>query len=79
MPVDLSWAAVLFIIFRFHELETHRVQAVAIAAALATAVLVTQARAAEVSGVKLEDRATVAGTPLVLNGAGVRYKGPFKV
>lgn len=56
-----------------------RSTAVSIAAALATAVLVTQARAAEVSGVKLEDRATVAGTPLVLNGAGLRTKLMLKI
>ena len=33
----------------------------------------------EISGVKVEDSAMVAGTKLQLNGAGVRYKGPFKV
>ncbi len=33
----------------------------------------------DVAGVKLEDRVTVAGKPLVLNGAGVRYKAVFKV
>ena len=33
----------------------------------------------EIVGVKVEDSATVAGTKLQLNGAGVRYKGPFKV
>jgi hypothetical protein len=33
----------------------------------------------EFSGVKVEDTATVAGAKLQLNGAGVRYKGPFKV
>ncbi|WP_439520319.1 chalcone isomerase family protein [Hydrogenophaga sp.] len=33
----------------------------------------------DVSGVKLEDRITVADKPLVLNGAGVRYKAVFKV
>lgn len=33
----------------------------------------------EIAGVKVEDSATVAGTKLVLNGAGIRYKGPFKV
>lgn len=35
--------------------------------------------ATEVAGVKLEDTITVAGTKLQLNGAGIRYKGPFKV
>jgi hypothetical protein len=33
----------------------------------------------DVAGVKLEDRVSVAGKPLVLNGAGVRYKAVFKV
>ena len=33
----------------------------------------------EIAGVKVEDSTTVAGTKLVLNGAGIRYKGPFKV
>ena len=33
----------------------------------------------EISGVKVEDSAMVAGVKLQLNGAGVRYKGPFKV
>ncbi|RYX93605.1 MAG: hypothetical protein EOO28_17580 [Comamonadaceae bacterium] len=33
----------------------------------------------DVSGVKLDDPVTVAGTPVQLNGAGVRYKAVFKV
>lgn len=33
----------------------------------------------ELNGVKLEDTADVRGTKLQLNGAGTRYKGPFKV
>ncbi len=33
----------------------------------------------ELNGVKLEDHSAVSGTRLVLNGAGTRYKGPFKV
>ncbi|MDT8990860.1 chalcone isomerase family protein [Curvibacter sp. APW13] len=33
----------------------------------------------EIANVKLEDTITVAGTKLQLNGAGIRYKGPFKV
>jgi len=33
----------------------------------------------DVAGVPLEERVTVAGSPLVLNGAGVRYKAIFKV
>lgn len=35
--------------------------------------------AIEIAGVKLEDTVTVGGTKLQLNGAGIRYKGPFKV
>ena len=38
-----------------------------------------QAATVDLAGVKLEDRATVAGSPLVLNGAGIRYKAVFKV
>ncbi len=33
----------------------------------------------DVAGVPHEDRVTVAGSPLVLNGAGVRYKAVFQV
>ncbi len=33
----------------------------------------------EINGVKIEDSVTVGGTKLQLNGAGTRYKGPFKV
>lgn len=33
----------------------------------------------EISGVKVEDSTDVRGTKLALNGAGIRYKGPFKV
>lgn len=32
-----------------------------------------------VSGVKYEENVSVAGSKLLLNGAGTRYKGPFKV
>lgn len=35
--------------------------------------------AIDIAGVKVEDTATVAGVKLQLNGAGIRYKGPFKV
>ena len=47
--------------------------------ALGLGPLLTQAATVDVAGVKLEDRATVAGKPLVLNGAGIRYKAIFKV
>ena len=33
----------------------------------------------ELAGVKVEDSVTIAGSKLQLNGAGIRYKGPFKV
>ena len=33
----------------------------------------------ELAGVKVEDSAMVGETKLQLNGAGIRYKGPFKV
>ncbi len=33
----------------------------------------------DINGVKVEDSADVRGTKLPLNGAGTRYKGPFKV
>ncbi|MGP1630589.1 MAG: chalcone isomerase family protein, partial [Giesbergeria sp.] len=33
----------------------------------------------ELAGVKVEDSVTISGTKLQLNGAGIRYKGPFKV
>jgi hypothetical protein len=35
--------------------------------------------ASEIAGVKVEDTITLAGSSLQLNGAGIRYKGPFKV
>lgn len=46
---------------------------------LAFTPLLSTAATVELAGVKLEDRATVAGAPLVLNGAGIRYKAVFKV
>jgi hypothetical protein len=39
----------------------------------------TLAAPLEIHGVKVEDSADVRGTKLQLNGAGTRYKGPFKV
>lgn len=38
----------------------------------------TLAATLEINGVKVEDTATVNGVKLALNGAGTRYKGPFK-
>jgi hypothetical protein len=50
-----------------------------LAAALTATSLPALAATVDVAGVKLEDRVTVAGKPLVLNGAGIRYKAVFKV
>ncbi len=51
----------------------------ALAGALLFSALPALSATVDVAGVKLEDRVTVAGKPLVLNGAGVRYKAVFKV
>jgi hypothetical protein len=48
------------------------------AAALALA-LSMAAQAVEVGGYKINDTIELAGAVLKLNGAGIRYKGPFKV
>ena len=58
-------------------MRTHQ----AFRAALAAACLLPALAFADmtVSGVKYEDTAQLAGTRLQLNGAGTRYKGPFKV
>jgi len=51
-----------------------------VAAALLVATLwIEAARGAEVAGVALDDRITVAGVPLVLNGAGLRTKLLLKI
>lgn len=41
--------------------------------------LVAGAASVEINGVKVEDSVDVKGSKLPLNGAGTRYKGPFKV
>jgi long-chain acyl-CoA synthetase len=46
---------------------------------VAVACVATVAHAAEVGGVKLDDKASVGGQELVLNGAGVRTRAVFKV
>ena len=53
--------------------------ALLLAAGLCWGAAATAAVAVELAGVKVEDSATVSGTKLQLNGAGIRYKGPFKV
>ena len=52
-----------------------------LSALLATFAIAGSAWAApiDLAGVKVEDSATVAGTKLPLNGAGIRYKAIFKV
>src|SRR5262245_32521660 len=52
---------------------------IALAMALATASVVSRGSAMEVSGVKLDDKTTVKGVPLVLNGAGLRTKLMLKI
>ncbi len=49
--------------------------------ALFTSLLALQAQAAtqDINGVKVDDSTSVAGTALVLNGAGIRFKAIFKV
>ncbi len=46
---------------------------------IAAALLAGAAHAAEVGGVKLDDKVSVGGTELVLNGAGIRTRAIFKV
>jgi hypothetical protein len=53
-------------------------RALAVASAF-LAFVPTQAATVDLAGVSLEDRITLAGSPLVLNGAGVRYKAVFQV
>ena len=50
-----------------------------LSAALALGASTGAAQVVEVSGVKLEPRISVAGKPLQLNGAGVRYRAVFRV
>lgn len=51
----------------------------ALAACLAATALGASAAQVDVAGVKLEDQMDLRGSPLVLNGAGVRYRAIFKV
>jgi hypothetical protein len=51
----------------------------ALMACLGLATATAAAAPVDVAGVKLEDRLALAGSPLQLNGAGVRYKAVFKV
>ena len=62
-------------------MPTRTLHAAVATALLGTAALLSSlpAAAVELAGVKIEDRASVAGKPLQLNGAGIRYKAIFKV
>jgi hypothetical protein len=51
----------------------------AVAALLMGALTTAHAQTTDVAGVKYENSVQVGNTPLVLNGAGVRYKAIFKV
>jgi hypothetical protein len=51
----------------------------AVLACLTTTALGASAAQVDVAGVKLEDHLELRGTPLQLNGAGVRFKAIFKV
>jgi len=51
----------------------------AMAIAFATAWIASSGWAAEVAGVKFDDKIDVAGVPLVLNGAGLRTKVMLKI
>ncbi len=46
---------------------------------LALTPLLSAAATIDLAGVQLEDRQTVAGSSLVLNGAGIRYRTVIKV
>lgn len=54
-------------------------RALALAGALLCTGFAAQAATIDLAGVTLDDRITVAGKPLLLNGAGVRYKAVFQV
>ena len=62
---------------RFH--LRRPVATVSLLLGLALTPMLSSAATVELAGVKLEDRITLAGSPLVLNGAGIRYKAVFKV
>jgi hypothetical protein len=57
----------------------HPIATASLLLGLALAPVLSTAATVELAGVKLEDRITLAGSPLVLNGAGIRYKAVFKV
>ncbi|HET7793884.1 MAG TPA: chalcone isomerase family protein [Rhizobacter sp.] len=56
-----------------------RLISLSIATLLTGALSLAHAQTTDVAGVKYEPSVQVANTPLVLNGAGIRYKAIFKV
>ena len=56
-----------------------RLISITVATLLLGALNVARAQTVELAGVKYEGTEQVANTPLVLNGAGIRYKAIFKV
>jgi len=56
-----------------------RVMMMRVIVSIAALAVATSAAAIDVEGVKLDDKASVAGHELVLNGAGVRKRAIFKV
>jgi hypothetical protein len=61
-----------------HTLPSSILRVITLGAALLLPTL-SQAATVDIAGVKLEDKVTVANQPLLLNGAGIRYKAVFKV
>lgn len=62
-----------------HRPITQRLVTASFLLSLALAPSLVGAATTDLAGVKMEDQQTVAGSPLVLNGAGIRYKTVFKV
>lgn len=55
------------------------IQHLVLAVSVSLFALPALAASLDINGVKIEESATVNGVALQLNGAGTRYKGPFKV
>ena len=66
-------------LFSFPSRSTPRALALAVLLLGLAAAAPVPVQAREVAGLTLPEQVTVAGAPLLLNGAGVRYKAVFKV
>lgn len=64
---------------RFRFALCHPLATASLLLGLAFAPTLVGAAATDLVGVKMDDQQTVAGSALVLNGAGIRYKAVFKV